>query len=119
MLSQLMKEEPYDLVKLRQECIDYVQLFEKVALEDPFIDPEQARELSHVCVALIDHLGPNPSEHHRRLVQAAARYFVLDEDGDSDFSVGGLDDDATVANAVARFLGREDLVRDNVGFRVL
>lgn len=47
----------------------------------------------------------------RNAVYAAARYFALHDDGNPDLdSVVGFHDDAEVLNAVARYLGRQDLV---------
>ena len=61
---------------------------------------------------LFDAVTDQTPEHTLRQIQAVARYFVTEEDGDSDLAIGGLDEDAAVANAIAEHLGREDLVSD-------
>jgi hypothetical protein len=43
------------------------------------------------------------------MVQAAVRYFLIEDDADGDLdSILGLDDDADVMNAVLRHLGYDD-----------
>ena len=46
----------------------------------------------------------------RRLVQAAVRYFVREDEDDEITGVLAFDDDVQVLNAVCRALGRADLV---------
>jgi uncharacterized membrane protein YkvA (DUF1232 family) len=51
--------------------------------------------------------GPDASEEHHRLVQAAVLYFVTDEDAESDTSsLIGFDDDRRVVRRVRTELGR-------------
>jgi hypothetical protein len=70
------------------------------------VDAVLARELVSACTKLLGTANDSMPEHHRRAIQAAVRYFVIEEDADSDLaSVLGLDDDAEVVNAVLQYLG--------------
>jgi uncharacterized membrane protein YkvA (DUF1232 family) len=76
-----------------------------------FIDAAVGLSLASEAGALIDEAERRQDVETHRLVQAAVLYFVLDDDAEHDLhSVCGLDDDAAVLNAVARQLGRDDLV---------
>ncbi len=71
------------------------------------IDPKLARELVATTQRLLGTLDETTPERTRRLVQAAVRYLVVEDDADGDLdSILGLDDDAEVLNAVLVQLGR-------------
>ncbi len=76
-----------------------------------FVDVALAEQIArtlHALLAAVEHETP---ERDRRIVYAAVRYFVQLDDGDHDFeSEIGLHDDAQVVNAVARHLGRTDIL---------
>ncbi|MEM6293121.1 MAG: GNAT family protein [Myxococcota bacterium] len=92
----------------------YLQFIEAEAAASPSVDLAIARDVARVCEGLLDAVTDKTPEHARRQIQAAARYFVTEADGDSDLDIGGLDEDAAVANAVAEHLGRADLVTHEV-----
>ncbi|MEM6996398.1 MAG: GNAT family N-acetyltransferase [Myxococcota bacterium] len=110
--ERLMKEPLRDPEDMRRECALYVGMIETAAESNPYVDNELGREIARICDALLADIDAGTPEHTRRQIQAAARYFVTEEDGDSDLAIGGLDEDAAVANAVAEHLGRGDLVTD-------
>lgn len=68
-------------------------------------------QLEKAALGLLKSISNKTSEQSRRLIQAAVRYFVLEDDGNgSDLaSLDGLDDDAMVMNAVLRYLGLDRL----------
>ncbi len=72
-----------------------------------FLDIDLARKLARQCRRLLDWAnGADLADDQRALARAAVRYFVLDDDGDSDAdSILGLEDDEEVLVAVARELG--------------
>jgi RimJ/RimL family protein N-acetyltransferase len=109
---RLMQEPLREVDDLRTEVRDYVKLIENAAAENPYVDDIMGRDIARVCEGLFDAIIDETPEHTRRQIQAVARYFVTEEDGDSDLAIGGLDEDAAVANAIAEHLGREDLVSD-------
>jgi RimJ/RimL family protein N-acetyltransferase len=98
--------------ELRTQIRGHVDRIAAAAKDNPYVDDILARDIARVCEGLLDAVVDATPEHTRRQIQAAARYFVTEDDGDSDLAIGGLDEDAAVANAVARHLGRADLVSD-------
>lgn len=110
--ERLLTEALMDADALRGEIRAHVERIRAAAGENPYVDDILARDIARVCEGLLDAVVDGTPEHTRRQIQAAARYFVTEEDGDSDLAIGGLDEDAGVANAVARHLGRGDLVSD-------
>jgi RimJ/RimL family protein N-acetyltransferase len=112
--AQLLEEPLREIEDLRQEVRDYVVVIETAATENPYVDDILARDIARVCEGLLDAIVEETPDVTRRQIQAAARYFVTEEDGDSDLAIGGLDEDAAVANAIATHLGRDDLVSDMV-----
>ncbi|MCU0672984.1 MAG: hypothetical protein MUE69_09375 [Myxococcota bacterium] len=69
-----------------------------------FLDPREAGAVAASCRRFLERAraasGPT-----RTLALAAVRYFILTDDAESDFEVGGLDDDMGVLDAVATHLG--------------
>lgn len=77
-----------------------------------FMDIELARKLVRRCLALVNGLDHDTPEEHRRLIQTAVRYLILEEDSEGDTtSPIGFDDDALVIELVAKAVGREDVLR--------
>lgn len=111
LFERFVTQSPEPVDQLRAACRAYVARFERIAEADALLDPEDAREIGALCEALLDHLGDEPDPAAHTLVHAAVRYFVLEDDGDADTSIGGLEDDRAVVRAVAIALGRADLVR--------
>jgi hypothetical protein len=112
--ARLLDEPLRPLDELREEVRQYVAVLEHAAQDNPYVDDILARDIGRVCEGLLDAVTEETPELVLRQIQAAILYFVTEEDGDSDLSIGGLDEDAAVANAVACHLGREDLVSDMV-----
>ncbi len=111
--AQIVGQDPVGRTRLRVEIQDYIELIKAFAADGSDVDQESARKIARGLIALLGSLTPDTPDDHRRLVQAACRYFVLDEDGDDDFDTGsGFDDDTDVFNAVAEEVGRSDLVID-------
>jgi ribosomal-protein-alanine N-acetyltransferase len=108
--EKLLAEPLFDPEDLRREVVLYVTMLTSAADDDPSIDDQLGRDIARTCEGLLMAITDATPEHARRQIQAAARYFVTEEDGDSDLGIGGLDEDVAVANAVALHLGRSDLV---------
>jgi hypothetical protein len=72
--------------------------------DNEFIDPDEARALAAASATLLQATANDPNPNRRQLAWAAVRYFECPDDGDNDFVIGGLDDDAAVMNAVAAYL---------------
>lgn len=108
--ERLLTEPLRDPEDLRREVALYVSMLTSAADEDASVEDQLGRDIARTCDGLLMAITDATPEHARRLIQAAARYFVTEDDGDSDFEIGGLDEDVAVANAVALHLGRSDLV---------
>ena len=111
LLTQILAEPLVPVHQLRGELRAHLATIEAAAAKNEFLDTSLATRLSQVCDALLDEAERQNADAVRRLVQSAVRYFILDDNGEHDLeSVCGLDDDAQVCNAVARHIGRDDLV---------
>ena len=110
--ERLLKEPLFDPEDMCREVKLYVEMLANAGEDNPSVDHELGRDIGRTCEGLLMAVTDATPEHARRQIQAAARYFVTEEDGDSDLEIGGLDEDAAVANAVAEHLGRSDLVTD-------
>ena len=104
---QLCGEELRPVHELFKDVRGYQQaLAKRSTWQDDDFDPQLARSLADAALKLLGTLNEDTPEPTRRLVQAAVRYFVIEDDADSDLgSILGLDDDAEVLNAVLRHLG--------------
>lgn len=69
------------------------------AVTNEAIDLSQVVEAQRACEALLARTA-GACEEHRRLAEAAVRYFVLSDDGAWDFTADGLDDDLAILRAV-------------------
>jgi uncharacterized membrane protein YkvA (DUF1232 family) len=100
-----------DAAGLRTAIDAYVARVGLRAEHQEFVDVKLAERLAVAARAFLDHASPDTPDIHARLIQAAIRYFVLQDDAESDLtSVVGWDDDVEVFNAVALFIERPDLV---------
>jgi hypothetical protein len=100
---RLLDEPPISVEQLLAGLDDHVHAFEIEVRTNEFADVALARELAEKSRALL--AVPALSADQHRIVQAAIRYFVLSQDADDDFGIGGLDDDEAVVNAVMEYLG--------------
>lgn len=92
--------------KIQAQLDEYLDLVDEVSRGNEQVDNALAFRIAE---NLREILAAAPADK-LRFVQAAARYFVEDEDANGDLvSVDGFDDDIMVMNAVARFIGRPDL----------
>lgn len=108
--ARLLAEPRLDDETLRAQIRGHVARIEAAAADNPYVDDALARDIARICEALLDGILPGTPGHVRQQIQAASRYFITEDDGDSDLAIGGLDEDAAIANAVAVHLGRSDLV---------
>lgn len=111
LLARLHEEPPATGEQLRQLAQDYTTAFVKRAKYEDFVDGSEAEVICDHCLALLRwldaHLEAGPEQVGQaahRWVHAAVRYFVIEDDGDGDFSMGGLADDLAVVTTVARHL---------------
>lgn len=107
--TRLMDESLLPVHELFRQVHEYRQaIAQRSQWNDADVDQKLANALVEVSLRLLGTLGDDGPEERRRWVQAAIRYFVIEEDADGDLdSILGLDDDAEVINAVLRHLGHE------------
>jgi hypothetical protein len=99
--------------RLADQVKGYLNLIKATAQDNPWINVGRVEELVQSLIGLLKTLKRDGPEFDHRAVQAACRYFVVEDDGDEDMeSEDGFDDDVEVMNAVANALDREDLVID-------
>lgn len=104
---RMMRAPRRSPLEMRRRVSRHIVEIETRAREADYIDVELAQSLANECHRLIDTLGPNASEDHHRLVQAAVLYFVTDEDAEGDTSsLIGFDDDRLVVRRVLGELER-------------
>jgi hypothetical protein len=97
--------------ELRAELREYATRIGSATAANELLDGTLAQSIIRCCEGLLEMLESDADEATRRLVQAAVRYFVVEEDIEPDRdSLWGLDDDAVVCGAVAGHLGRDDLM---------
>ncbi len=107
--EKLIGEDLIPVHALFAEVRSYQQTIQKRSWRDDDVDPALANALTEATLRLLSTLNESTPESTQRLIQAAARYFVIEDDADSDLdSILGLDDDAEVVNAVLRHLGHND-----------
>jgi uncharacterized membrane protein YkvA (DUF1232 family) len=106
LFDRLMREPRRSREELRRRVASYLVSIESLAREVDFVDVDLVETIANRCHRLIETLDAGACEDHRRLVQAAVLYFVLDEDAEADTSsLIGFDDDRLVVDTVARELG--------------
>lgn len=106
LFDKLMREPRRSRDEMRRRVASYLVSIESLAREIDYLDIDLVERIANCCHRLIETLDEDASEDHRRLVQAAVLYFVLDEDVEGDTSsLIGFDDDRLVVEAVARELG--------------
>ena len=110
--AALCEEEPRPVAALAEEVRAYLAHVTRSAGRGAtLIDLESAEELARASLALLGAMGAATPAEERRLVQAAVRYFVIEEDALGDLgSITGFDEDIEVMNAVLRHLRRTDLL---------
>lgn len=107
LFRRMMRAPRRSSLEMRRRVSRHIVDMETRAREADYVDVELAQSLANECHRLIDTLGPDASEEHYRLVQAAVLYFVTDEDAEGDASsLIGFDDDRLVVRRVLSELER-------------
>lgn len=106
----LIHETPMDVAELYSSVTAHIADIQDKAQLFEFIDIDTGLMVALHCRELLNGITSTTSREHRQLIQVAARYFIQNEDADSDMSsIVGFDDDALVVDTVARIVGRTDL----------
>ncbi len=107
-LEPLTREGTLNAEEARRLVEGYLARLEALSAEREFVDVSLARNVARRCIELVDRFGGEPDGERRRLVQAAVRYFVLEDDVEEDTtSLVGFDDDFIVIQMVEELLARD------------
>lgn len=105
-VERLFRERRISPVELHRLVSDYRNGLEGAARDGAFLDVILATQVANLLHRLVDTLQQPVTPEHHRLVQVAVRYFVFEDDAESDRdSLIGFEDDRLVAVAVAAELG--------------
>lgn len=107
LFESLVAEPIGDLEALANEVVAHLRRYEDEASRNAFLDLPEARNLASLCHDLLARIPTEPQPERQQLLWAAVRYFAIDDDGNSDFTIGGLDDDRAVLEAVVAQLDRD------------
>ncbi len=114
LFAQLQQEDLLPVPTLRAGVEAYRQNIATQASRGVPANAQLGDAIALALTRLIDRINDLTEAPALRLIQAAVRYFIIQDEGyGSDFaSMQGLEDDARVVNAVLRYYGRDDLCVD-------
>ncbi|MCA9513865.1 MAG: hypothetical protein KC635_02880 [Myxococcales bacterium] len=114
LLQQLLAEDLIPVEALPHIVESYRRVIHEARKKNPRTNVVMGDMIANSLVALLKKVTPKTGEQNLRIIQAAVRYFVIQNDGVThDLETeAGFDDDARVVNAVLRFFGRDDLMID-------
>lgn len=107
--AALLREPPEHWDALLAACEAHTEKIAEHCLSNMSISFKDAHALLASTRALVERARGETNGVFRSLAWAAVRYFELHDDAESDFSIGGLDDDVAVMNAVVTHLGIPEL----------
>lgn len=113
-VKQLLELPLEDPAVLLHEINSHARVVEIVAKRKRPQQLPLSRALAKGLIQLLEGVNESSPTQHRKVVQAACRYFCQNQPGDDHdlASDSGLDDDAAVFQLVAGKLGRNDLVEE-------
>jgi len=111
LLLRLLQEEILPLATLKSVVETYRRMIHDAKRKNGRANTELGDEIARSLQALLKRVNESTGDDNLRIIQAAVRYFVIQNDGSGhDLDVeDGLYDDARVVNAVMHYFGRDDL----------
>lgn len=106
LFQRLMAGPRLSREELRRRVATYLVSVEVSSRDVDHMDVNTAQAIANRCYRLIDTLTVESGEQHRRMVQAAVLYFVMEADAEDDReSLIGFEDDKLVVETACRELG--------------
>lgn len=115
LVAQLLEEDLLPVPVLMRAVESYRQVIHRAAAQNGKANAHVGDQIADALLALMSRINAKTGEENLHIIQAAVRYFVIQDDGSVHdlHSRDGLYDDARVVNAVLRYFGRDDLlIRD-------
>lgn len=111
LLKQLLEEALIPVEALPHVIESYRRVIHDAQRKGRRVNTAVGDQIAAALQGLLKSVGPKTGEDNLRIIQAAVRYFVIQDDGAKhDFAtMDGLDDDARVVNAALRFFGLDQL----------
>ena len=107
LFQQLLVEAVEPVEAIREQVNTHMKLLREAAIHAGHVNHGMAESITRSLLALLAGLDQGSSAEEHRLIQAAAHYFVMDDDSAGDFSGwDGLSDDLAVVQAVCDALGK-------------
>jgi hypothetical protein len=108
LFDRLAREPPGDWAQLEARIFAHARSFE-VSDRSEFLPVRDARALGERLPQLTKFAQAQTDPTHQQLIWVAGRYFEISTDGTHDYTIGGLDDDVALFNAVAQWVGAAHL----------
>ena len=94
---------------LRRELEQFQARMREEHERSELLDMETADKLVETCQRMLDSMSDSPAEEDHRLIQAAVKYLIREDDEEGDVeSPIGFDDDALVVRAIAKAIKLEE-----------
>lgn len=116
LLLRLLQEEILPVATLKSVVETYRRMIHDAKRKNGRANAELGDGIAQSLQALLKRVNESTGDDNLRIIQAAIRYFVIQNDGSGhDLDVeDGLYDDARVVNAVMHYFGRDDLKIKNL-----
>lgn len=112
LLLRLLQEDLIPVEALASVVESYRKVIRDAARKNGRANYKVGDQIAHALQSLLARVNETTGEANLSIIQAAVRYFVIQNDGSGHDleSEEGLYDDARVVNAVLRYFGRDDLM---------
>ena len=112
MMDQLLREELIPLGTLKMGVESYRKVIHEARRKNGVANTEVGDQVAFALTTMLNRVNASTGHANLLILQAAVRYFVIQDDGTNGhdlMSEDGLNDDAQVVNAVLHYFGRDDL----------
>lgn len=111
MFNRFLESAEVPIEDLLEQVRSHADVLIRAHQDNGLIDLEDVEAAVGACERILMRAVSSSDAEAIRYASAAARYFVASDDAESDFAVGGLDDDLAVLDAVAAYLSEREQMR--------